>query len=108
MFSMRKVDNLSPRETASTQRSQYTAVVHAADGVRFVAVARGPDDLAAQVVDYISERCDHTLWPADARRVHQLIDGRSLYAAIAWYFSSVGGRWDAEHLELGGLSFRPE
>lgn len=105
MFPAGRVATLSPHETPPTRESQYTAVVHAADGVRFIAAARRPDELAAQVVNYIRERCDDSLWPTDARRVHELIDERRLYSAIALYFSKVGGRWDVERLELGGHSF---
>jgi hypothetical protein len=105
MLHARQFHSLPVAETATTSESQYTAIVHAADGVRLVAVARRPDEIAARVVDYIRERCDQTLWPADARRVHALIDDRELYAAIALYFLSIGGRWDEEKLELGGLSF---
>ena len=108
MLSARKVASLPVRKTVPVQDSPYTAVVHAADGVRFIAAARRPDELAARVVSYIRERCDDMLWPADARRVHKLIDERSSYAVIWLYFSSIGSRWDAEHLELGGLSLEPE
>jgi len=107
MFYARKVTSLSAREIAPVRESQYTAVVHAADGVRFTVAARRPDELAAGVVNYIRERCDDTLWPSDARRVHELINERSPYAAIALYFSNIGERWDVEQLELGGLSFGP-
>jgi hypothetical protein len=82
----------------------FTAIVHAADGVRFVASARCPDHLTAQIVDYIRERCDDVLWPSIARDVRALIDLDKPYAAIALYFAHVGERWDEEHLELGGLS----
>jgi hypothetical protein len=108
MFPARKVASLSAHETAPTPKAQYTAVIHAADGVRFIATARRPDELAARVVNYILGRCDHTLWPSDARCVRQLIDERTPFAAIALYFSKIGGRWDVERLELGGLSFGPD
>ena len=89
------------------EESRFTAVVHAADGVRFVAAAASPSALAAQVVDYVRERCDDTLWPAAAIAVHKLIDNNRPYAAIALYFENVGQRWDEERLELGGLAFGP-
>jgi hypothetical protein len=108
MLHTRRVAALPAYETPPTHESRYTAVVHASDGVRFLAAARRPDELAARVADYVSERCDDALWPSDARRVHQLIDQRCPYAAIALYFSNIGNRWDVEHLELGGLSFGSE
>ncbi len=104
MHYAKRVASLPVREIPPTRDSQYTAVVHAADGVRFTATARRPDELARRVVEYISERCDDTLWPAEACRVHELVGDGSLYAAIALYFSIIGGRWDVERLELGGLS----
>jgi hypothetical protein len=104
MHYAKRVASLPVREIPPTRDSQYTAVVHAADGVRFTATARRPDELARRVVEYISERCDDTLWPAEACRVHELMHDGSLYAAIALYFSIIGGRWDVERLELGGLS----
>lgn len=83
------------------RKSQYTAVVHAADGLRFIAAAQQPEELAARLISYVRARCDHTLWPSDARRVHELIDDHSFHAAIGLYFSNIGGRWDVEQLELG-------
>lgn len=77
-----------------------TAVVHAPDGVRFVASASDEAEVAAQLVAYIRERCDHTLWPAAAREVRTLIAERRESDAIAAYFANVGQRWDEERLEL--------
>jgi len=76
----------------------HSAVVRAADGVRFVAVGRGPDEVARLLVDYIRGRCDHVLWPCDASRVRTLIDAGESYAAIDEYFEHVGSRWDEERL----------
>ena len=90
---------------AYMQETPLTAIVHAADGVRFVATARCPAHLSAQIVSYIGERCDDALWPAAAAEVRALIDDDKPYAAIALYFARVGERWDEERLELGGLSF---
>jgi hypothetical protein len=90
--------------SASVSQANFTAVVHAADGVRFVAKADCPERLASQIVDYILARCDEVLWPSAAKQVRALIGDRQLYAAIALYFAQVGERWDEERLELGGLS----
>jgi hypothetical protein len=97
--------------TASTladvqsQPRHLTAVVHAADGIRFVATATCPAHLTAQVIDYIRARYDDVLWPPAAREVRALMDSGKPYAAIALYFAQVGDRWDEERLELGGISF---
>lgn len=87
-------------QSASPKRTRYTAVVHAADGIRFVASAPTGAALASQLVRYIRERCDDTLWPAAAADVRALIEADQPFAAIAKYFANVGARWDAERLEL--------
>jgi hypothetical protein len=74
--------------------------VHAADGIRFVASAPTGAALASQLIEYVRERCDDTLWPAAASDVRALIEADQPFAAIAKYFESVGARWDAERLEL--------
>ncbi|HEX7937714.1 MAG TPA: hypothetical protein VF483_01910 [Gemmatimonadaceae bacterium] len=84
----------------------FTAVVHAPDGVRFVASALDEADVTGQLVGYVSERCYDTLWPADARAVHDLIDAGRGDEAVATYFAKVGQRWDEEHLE-GPLPWPP-
>jgi hypothetical protein len=78
----------------------HTAVVRAADGVRFVATAADNDGVSSQLIDYIAGRCDHVLWPAPAREVRRLIAEHRHAEAIAAYFSNVGGRWDEEWLEI--------
>jgi hypothetical protein len=88
-----------------TQQRLFTAVVHAADGIRFVGSARCPEHLTAQICEYIGSRCDEVLWPTVGRQVRDLIRDRQPYAAIALYFAAVGDRWDDERLELDGLSF---
>ena len=79
---------------------RFIAVVHDVDGVRFIAAAHSQRELAAQVVDYIRERCDYVLWPRVAANVRELIARDKNYAAIAAYFANVGQRWDVERLEL--------
>ena len=81
------------------------ARVSAADGVRFAATADDPQQLSAQVVNYILARCDHVLWPVDANDVRALVDAGKPFAAIATYFANVGQRWDVERLEVEGFSF---
>jgi hypothetical protein len=87
------------------RHAPLTAIVHAVDGVRFVATADRPADLVTQIIDYIRARCDYTLWPRVARDVRALIDEARPYAAIALYFARVGERWDAERLDLDGVLF---
>ena len=91
------------KSEATTDR-YFTAVVHAPDGVRFVASAPTACSLTAQVARYVLDRCDDTLWPSAAARVHAFADNDNLEAAIATYFANVGRRWDPEALELGGLA----
>ena len=91
-------------QRVSASDALYTAVIHAADGVRFAAAATNAWSLAWQVVDYIQDRCDDTLWPAIAAEVRDLIAAKQPYAAIEAYFLHVGARWDQEFLELGGMA----
>lgn len=79
---------------------RHVAVVHAADGVRFVAASQCPEQLSAEIVRYIRRRCDDVLWPSDAAAVRALIDDDEPFAAIAMYFALTGQRWDEERLEL--------
>src|SRR5262245_13712785 len=91
------------KNSAPTCNSGFTAVVHAVDGVRFVATAASPEHLVAQIVGYVAERCEFVLWPRIAAQVRSLIDTAHHSAAIALYFDHVGDRWDEERLELDGL-----
>jgi hypothetical protein len=92
------------KASASLSQSNFTAIVHAVDGVRLVASAQCPQQLTAQIVAYVRARCDDVLWPSVAKRVRDLVEDDKPYAAIALYFAQVGERWDEEQLELGGLS----
>jgi hypothetical protein len=82
-------------------RRLHTAVVRAADGVRFVATAADDDGVSSQLIEYIASRSDHVLWPAPACEVRRLIAEHRHSEAIALYFSNVGRRWDEEWLETG-------
>ena len=84
---------------------RFTAVIHDAHDVRFVAAADSQRELAAQVVAYIRERCDYVLWPRVAATVRAFLTQDETHAAIATYFANVGQRWDAERLEV--LDFEP-
>jgi hypothetical protein len=76
------------------------AVVHSADGIRFVATAASPDALLARLAAYVRGRCDDMLWTDAARQVRALLDDGDLHAAITRYFERTGERWDRERLEL--------
>jgi hypothetical protein len=86
---------VTARAVAST-----TAVVHAADGVRFVATAARPDALFARLAEYIRGRCDDVLWADASRQVRTLLDDGDPHAAITLYFARTGERWDQERLDL--------
>jgi hypothetical protein len=77
----------------------YTAVVLAPDGVRFAVSAASASERAARLLEYISERCEYTLWPDTAAAVRALSDAQDADAAIETYFAHVGDRWDEEELE---------
>ncbi len=84
--------------TALDQRL-HTAVVRAADGVRFIATAADDDGVSSQLIEYIASRCDHVLWGGPASEVRRLIAAHRHGEAVAIYFSNVGRRWDEEWLE---------
>lgn len=92
------------RPSPSVRRQSFTAVVYAADGTRFIATEPSAHAIVARVVSYIEARCDHVLWPADAKQVRAFIEGGNLHAAIATYFESVGEKWDEERLALEGYA----
>ena len=85
---------------SATGIATRTAVVRAADGVRFTATASCNEPVTRQLIEYIASRCDDVLWPAVAREVRQLIATHRDSDAIAAYFSNVGFRWDEEWLEI--------
>lgn len=84
----------------ATDVAVRTAVVRAADGVRFTATGCTDDELRPQVIAYVASRCEDVLWPAASREVRRLIADHREADAIAVYFRNVGLRWDEEWLEL--------
>jgi len=85
---------------------EYTAVIHAADGVRFTASAASAAERSSRILDYVIERCQYTLWPRAAGEVRARIAAGDVNGAIATYFADVGERWDEEWLELDGSDER--
>lgn len=83
-------------------QSSFTATIHAADGLRFLARARCAERLTEQVVSYVLARCDKVLWPAVAAQVRSLVREQRLRAAVDLYFTHVGERWDEEYLDVEG------
>jgi hypothetical protein len=79
---------------------EYTAVVHAADGVRFTASAAGVAERSSRILDYVVKRCEYTLWPRAAGEVRARVAAGDVDGAIATYFANVGERWDEEWLEI--------
>jgi hypothetical protein len=77
-----------------------TAIVHSADGVRFVTTGGSSAIVMSRLADYVRERCNDVLWFDAASRVRGMLDAGNLYAAITLYFERVGERWDDERLEL--------
>ena len=77
-----------------------TAIVHAVDGVRFVATGDDPEAVVSRLADYVCARCDHVLWADAASDVRAMLDIGNLYGAVMLYFERVGERWDDERLEL--------
>lgn len=95
---VRSVATRSVVELAPHSAATYLAVVHAADGVRFVAAAPSRPEVVRQLADYVRPRVKHTLWADDARHVRSLFIRGELEAAVEVYFGRVGERWDGEWL----------
>lgn len=76
------------------------AVVHAEDGVRYVAAGQWAEDVAPALVEYVRQRAEHVLWEDAHARVRALLAADLEPDAIATYFEHVGSRWDDERLEI--------
>ena len=87
-------------ESLSTNPKQalYIAVVHAADGVRFSAVAESRYELVHHIADYVRQWGGYLLRPDHARHLRGLLARGEWEAAIELYFGLVGKRWDKEWL----------
>lgn len=85
----------------------YAAVVHAADGVRFLAVRPTRAALTALLADYAGRSAPERLWADDAERVGWLLARGCLDAAVDEYFARVGERWDEECLYRGPTELMP-
>lgn len=84
----------------SIRLGEYSAVIHAADGVRFTASAASAAERSSRILAYVVERCQYTLWPDAAGEVRERVAAGDVSGAIATYFADVGKRWDEEWLEL--------
>ena len=83
---------------ASPKQALYIAVVHAADGVRFSAVAESRYELVHQIADYVRQWGGYLLRPDHARHLRGLLARGEWEAAVELYFGLVGKRWDKEWL----------
>ena len=81
-----------------TDQALYIAVVHAADGVRFSAVADSRHELVHRIADYVRQWGGYLLRPDHARHLRGLLARGEWEAAIELYFGLVGKRWDKEWL----------
>jgi hypothetical protein len=77
---------------------QFTAVVHAADGVRFVVAMTNQSALFERLSQYVLANVEHQLWPRDCIAVIDMLRRGEFEAAVEHYFNCVGSRWDAEWL----------
>jgi hypothetical protein len=88
----------SSSEPGAQLGALYVAMVHAADGVRFAAVAESQAMLVRQLSTYVRQHAGDVLWPDHTRRVETLLTRGELESAVEVYFELVGGRWDKEWL----------
>ncbi len=73
------------------------AVVCAPDGVLLVEAGPTRDVVLARLAEYVRRHAADRLWPADARRVHRLLDRGMHEGAVRQYFAAPA-RWDEEWL----------
>src|SRR5690349_16616567 len=83
---------------AKPKQALYIAVVHAADGVRFSAVAESRYELVLRIAEYVRQWGGYLLRPDHARHLRGLLARGEWEAAIELYFALVGKRWDKEWL----------
>ena len=83
---------------ANPKQALYIAVVHAADGVRFSAVAESRYELVHRIADYVRQWGGYLLRPDHARHLRGLLARGEWEAAVELYFGLVGKRWDKEWL----------
>jgi len=83
---------------ASPKQALYVAVVHAADGVRFTAMAESRHELVHRIADYVRQWGGYLLRPDHARHLRGLLARGEWEAAVELYFGRVGKRWDKEWL----------
>ena len=83
---------------ASLDQTVFVAVVHAADGVRFSAVAPSRYELVHRIAEYVRQWGGYLLRPDHARHLRGLLARGEWEAAIELYFGLVGKRWDKEWL----------
>ena len=80
------------------EHALFIAVVHAADGVRFSAVAETRYELVHRIADYVRQWGGYLLRPDHARHLRGLLARGEWEAAVELYFGLVGKRWDKEWL----------
>lgn len=80
------------------ENALYIAVVHAADGVRFSAVAESRYELVHRIAEHVRQWGGYLLRPDHARHLRGLLARGEWEAAIELYFGLVGKRWDKEWL----------
>lgn len=91
-------ESLSTESATNPKQPLYIGVVHAADGVRFSAVAESRYELVHRIADYVRQWGGYLLRPDHARHLRGLLARGEWEAAIELYFGLVGKRWDKEWL----------
>ena len=76
----------------------FVAVVHAADGVRWITAAGSRDELMCRLAVYVRDRAADVLSAEEAQCVRALVAEENCAGAVDRYFSGVGARWDEEWL----------
>jgi len=111
MYREDAVQRIGKRKRARTEKSTrgeatgaeaanalFVGVVHADDGVRFMAAATSRRELVNRLADHVRRWGGYLLRPDHARHVRTLLLRGESEAAVELYFGLVGKRWDKEWL----------
>lgn len=91
-------NDLGAESPETAENAVYIAVVHADDTVRFATSAPTRQELSKRLAEYVRRWGDHVLRPDHAHHLRGLLMRGEWEAAVEFYFSLVGERWDEEWL----------
>jgi hypothetical protein len=92
------------QEAPGSPATWWIGIVHAADGIRFIALGPTREVMVRRLADYVREHAPHHLGPENAGRIAGLLSGGAWEVAVGLYFATVGSQWDEEWLHTQSIS----